>query len=42
MILTIEKLNSNSYTAAKEHELYVKDIKHRKDINKMLLMQRRR
>lgn len=42
MILAIEKLNSNSYTAAKEHELYVKDIKHRKDINKILAMQRGR
>ena len=34
IILAIEKLDSNSYLKAKEHEMYVQDIKRRKEINK--------
>jgi hypothetical protein len=34
VILAIEKLNSSGYLASKEHELYVQDIKERKEINK--------
>ena len=35
IILAIEKLDTNSYTAAKEHEMYVQDLKERKEINKL-------
>jgi hypothetical protein len=35
VIKAIEKIDTNNYSGAKEHELYVKDIKHRHDINKM-------
>lgn len=34
VIQMIEKLNSSSYLLNKEHEIYVKDIKHRQEINK--------
>lgn len=40
IIKTVEKMDANSYTVAKEHEAYVKDIKRRADINKMLKSRR--
>ena len=41
VIQQIEKLNSSSYLLNKEHETYVKDIKHRHEINRMIAMNRR-
>lgn len=34
VIHAIEKIDTNNYTGAKEHEMYVKDIKRRHDINR--------
>ena len=34
VILAIEKLDSSSYTKAKEHEMYVQDLKERQEINR--------
>lgn len=33
VIARIEKMDTNSYTLAKEHTVYVQDIKHRQEIN---------
>ena len=41
IIQAVEKLNSSSYLLDKEHEMYVKDIKHRHEINRMIKMGRR-
>lgn len=41
IILNIEKNDTNGYLKAKEHEMYVQDIKERKEINKRLAAQRR-
>lgn len=38
VIQKIEKLNSSSYILNKEHEAYVKDIQHRKEINRMIAL----
>ena len=42
VIQAIEKLNSSSYLLNKEHEIYVKDIKHRHEINRMIALNKRR
>lgn len=36
VIQAIEKLNSSSYLKSKEHEIYVKDLQRRKEINRMI------
>lgn len=36
LVNKLDKLNSNSYLLAKEHERYVKDLQHHKDIDIML------
>jgi hypothetical protein len=38
VIKAIEGIDTNNYTNAKEHEMYVKDIKHRHEINRMIAM----
>lgn len=41
IIQEIEKLNSSNYLLNKEHEIYVKDIKHRHEINRMIALGKR-
>ena len=41
IIQMVEKLNNSSYLKSKEHEIYVKDIQHRQEINRLLKMQGR-
>ena len=41
IIQAIEKLNSSNYLLNKEHEIYVKDIKHRHEINRMIALGKR-
>jgi hypothetical protein len=40
VIHAIEKIDSNNYTLAKEHVMYIKDMQNRHEINKMNYMRR--
>ena len=41
VIISVEKLNSSSYSLNKEHVTYVKDLQHRHEINRMYALGRR-